>query len=111
SLGAQYMIFRAELEAGFQKLIGTDALKVTVNTFTDDADARQQRDSAVQFLTDDLVKQFFQPSLPLPAPNSALGAMAPSVGLPQGGGRSLAQAKTGVPPVAAAVTRSFLPAG
>ena len=96
-VGAQYMLLRAEIEAGFQKLQEQKAIEIIVNSFTDDADARQQRDAALQFFKEELLKDFFSPSLPLPEKQSGniLADLTQSLQLPQLGGRTLSQAQTG----------------
>lgn len=100
-IAAQYMMFRAEIEAGFQKLIQNKAIEVTVNSYTDDADARAQRDQALQFFKEDLLRDFFTQSLPLPASQSQdiLAGLLPSLGLSQTPGRPVSQVTSGAPPV------------
>ena len=101
NLGAQYMMLRAEIEAGFQKLEEDDAIEITVNTFTDDADARKQRDEALKYFKEDLLKDFFKPSLPLPTDNQSniLSGLTDALRLPQMAGRSLSQARSGTTPI------------
>jgi|GEM_PF-3513782 len=88
-LAAQYMMIRAEIEAGFQKLIENKAIEVTVNSYTTDANMREQQQNALKFFTDNLLKDFFTPSLQMPAAQSTslLGELAGMLGLPQSANR------------------------
>jgi hypothetical protein len=108
--GAQYLLLRAQIEAGFQKMQQDRALEVVVNTFDTDADTRAAKDQALAFLKDQIIKDMFTPSLPLPqeAANGILSGLSNLLQLPQAGGRPLGQPATPVTPTApaAAVTQS-----
>jgi hypothetical protein len=91
-LAAQYMLIRAELEAGFQKLVQDKAIEITVNSYTDDANMREQKDNALKFFKEDLLRDFFEPSLSPPAAQttSIISDLASHLGLPQPAARSMA---------------------
>jgi hypothetical protein len=93
-LAAQYMMIRAEIEAGFQKLIENKAIEVTVNSYTTDANMREQQQNALKFFTENLLKDFFTPSLQMPAAQSTslLGELAGMLGLPQSANRPASNA-------------------
>lgn len=105
-LAAQYMMLRAEIEAGLQKLEEERAYEIVVNTFSDDAETRELRNEAVRFFREDLVRDFFQPSLPLPREESGnlLSGLSEMLRLPQMSGRTMSQASGGQQPAAAAPT-------
>jgi len=93
-LAAQYMMIRAEIEAGFQKLIEDKAIEVTVNSYTTDANMREQQQNALRFFTETLLRDFFTPSLQMPAAQSTslLGELSNMLGLPQSANRNVSNA-------------------
>ena len=54
------------LEAGFQRLVQTGAIKMEVITFVDNEDVKRQRDEALRLFMDVLLKEWFEPTLALP---------------------------------------------
>jgi hypothetical protein len=105
-VAAQYMLLRAEIEAGFQKLEEERAYEITINTLSDDAETRELRNEAVRFFREDMLRDFFTPSLPLPREESSnlLGGLSEMLRLPQMSGRTLGQATGGATPAAAPPT-------
>ncbi len=105
-IGAQYLVLRAEIEAEFQKLVENKTIDITVNSYTDDATARDQQKQALSFFLDDLLKTFFTSSLDIPKAQSQdiLSGLLPQLGMPQTPGRPLSQVTNGAPPAAGAAT-------
>lgn len=103
-LAAQYMIFRADIEAQLAKLEHDQVLKIEVLTFAEDDGTRAAKDAAMAFLKEQVINQFFTPSLPLPTSGGRGGAdplagLASALGL---GGRTLGQGAPAIsspPPV------------
>ena len=60
-----------EIDAAFQKLRDSGAVKVEVINFTDDADLRGQADDAFNFFKTEMLHDFFQSSMPPPSLQSA----------------------------------------
>lgn len=103
-VGAQYMMFRAEIEAGFQKLEQDKSLQVIVNTFDTDAQTLEAKNEAMRFLKEQILKDLFTPSLPLPQAQSSdmLAGLTNLLQMAQPGGRSLAsRAPLAAPPTQA----------
>jgi hypothetical protein len=79
SLEGQYQFFRAGIEAAFESLVQTGAIKLKVLSFTDDQNAREQEKWALDFFKEDLLSKWFEPSL---TPGQL--ATAPVTGTPLG---------------------------
>jgi hypothetical protein len=56
----------ASIDAGFQKLVQEGAIKIEVFSFSDDADVKRQKDEAVKFFMDQLLKDWFTPTFQVP---------------------------------------------
>ena len=80
---AQYMFFKADIEAGFEKLKQSGAIKIKVIAFTDDQDAKDKEKWALDFFRDHLLSDWFEPTLtPGKMQNDSSGAGIAVPGLP-----------------------------
>ncbi len=62
-IDAQYMFFKADIEAGFEKLKQSGAIKIKVISFTDDQDSKDKEKWAMEFFRDHMLSDWFQPTL------------------------------------------------
>jgi hypothetical protein len=62
SLEAQYQWVRAGIDAAFETLKQTGAIKIKVISFTGEADEKEQEDWALAFFKDDLLAKWFEPT-------------------------------------------------
>ncbi len=63
SLEGQYMFFKAGIEAGFEKLKQSGAIEIKVISFTDDQDEKDKEKWALDFFRDQLLVDWFEPTL------------------------------------------------
>jgi hypothetical protein len=63
SLSAQVYFVQAGIDAGFEKLVQDGAIKIQVTNFTGDADLKDKEKWALDFFKDNLLKEWFQPTL------------------------------------------------
>ena len=63
SLEAQYMFLRGGIDAAFESLVQSGAIKIKVLNFTDQEDEREQERWALEFFKDDLLSKWFEPTL------------------------------------------------
>ena len=77
-LSASIKWVSVSLEAAFQKLQQDGVIQIKVLSFTDDADVKEQEKWALNFFRDNLLADWFQPSLS-PRDIPAAGSLAPSL--------------------------------
>jgi hypothetical protein len=68
SLSGQYYFVKASLEAAFEKLKQDGAIKVEVTNFASDQDAKDKEKWALDFFTEKLLTDWFDPTLSLGQP-------------------------------------------
>jgi hypothetical protein len=85
SIEGQYMFFKAGIEAGFEKLKQTGAIQIKVISFTDDQDEKDKEKWALDFFRDQLLADWFEPSLhPGTLAGQPAGGAPGILGLPGG---------------------------
>jgi hypothetical protein len=62
SLEAQYQWIRAGIDAAFETLKQTGAIKIKILSFTGEADEKEQEDWALAFFKDELLSKWFEPT-------------------------------------------------
>jgi hypothetical protein len=62
SLEAQYQWVRAGIDAAFESLKQTGAIKIKILSFTGEADEKEQEDWALAFFKDELLSKWFEPT-------------------------------------------------
>lgn len=70
SLSGQYYFFKAGIDAGFEKLVQSKAIKIEVTNFITDEDKKEKEKWALDFFKDKLLNDFFEPTL---SPGKLLG--------------------------------------
>ncbi len=78
-LSAQYYFLQAGIEAGFEKLRQSGAIKIEVINFTTGVDRSEKENWALNFFKDNLLSKWFEPSL---TPGQLAGGMAQPTALP-----------------------------
>lgn len=63
SLEGQYQFFRAGIDAAFESLVQSGAIKIKVFHFTDEQDEKDQEKWALDFFKEDLLSKWFEPTL------------------------------------------------
>ncbi len=79
-LDAQVYFVEAGIEAGFEKLVQDGVIKIEVTNYTGDADLKDKEKWALDFFKDNLLKEWFQPTL---SPGQLAGGGAKTTPLEQ----------------------------
>ncbi|NER82025.1 MAG: hypothetical protein F6K42_21180, partial [Leptolyngbya sp. SIO1D8] len=109
SLSAQYYFVQAGIEAGFEKLVQDGAIKIEVTNFTGEDDLKEKEQWALDFFKDQLLAQWFQPTL---TPGQLAGGVAQPASLSEilQRGNQLRPPATPAPPAPAPTPPSPRPA-
>src|SRR5581483_10939496 len=65
SISGQYYWFRGSIDVQIETLRQTGAIQIEVTNYTDDDDSKKKEDWAIQFFTDKLLNDWFEPTLTL----------------------------------------------